>query len=183
MNRHQILNYRILLFSNSLMYFAIGLFMPFWVIFVQDFGKSIESFGFAIGLMALAQSATAYFAGKYSDKFGRKVFLTISGFTMTALAIAYTMITTLIQLYALQVINGAVQAMQMTSETAILGDITKKVSRGRAIGRYQAITGILAALAMMGGGFLVGELGIDVIFYIVAGFFLISTIGLFYLKE
>lgn len=177
------INYRILLLSNSVMAFAIGLFMPFWIVFLQDFGGSIESFGFAIGLMALSQSITSYFCGRYSDRVGRKIFLIIAGFAITAVIIAYTLITSMIQLYILQVVNGITQAIQMTMETTMLGDVTKKVSRGADIGKYHAVIGILAAIAMMGGGFLVGQLGIKIIFYITAVLFFISTIVLFYIKE
>ena len=60
------------------MSFAIGLFMPFWIVFIQDFGGSIESFGFAIGLMAFVQSISSYFAGKLADTFGRKIFIIIA---------------------------------------------------------------------------------------------------------
>jgi|TARA_Y100000310_G_scaffold162223_1_gene162191 MFS family permease len=177
------LNYRILLYSNSIVAFSMGLFMPFYVVFIQDFGGSIESFGFAFGLMILAQSSTSYFAGKYSDKFGRKIFLIVPGFLITILIILYTLITSLIQLYILQIILGISSAIQQTMETTMLGDVTEKVSRGANIGKYHAIIGVAAAIAMMGGGYVVGQLGIEIIFYIVAAFSLISTILLFYIKE
>lgn len=176
-------NFWILLTSNSVLAFAFGIFMPFWIVFIQDFGGSIESFGFAIGIMALTQSITSYFAGKYSDKLGRKVFIVTAGFSMTIIVIAYTLINSLWQLYVLQAINGIIQAIQMTMETTMLGDYTKKLSRGANIGKYHAITGILAAIAMMGGGYLVGQLGINIIFYITAVFMFLSTIILISIKE
>ncbi len=74
-------NYWIFLISNSMLSFAFGLFTPFWLIFVNDFGGSIEQFGFSIGLMVLAASITSYFVGKHSDKLGRMPFLIIAGFT------------------------------------------------------------------------------------------------------
>ncbi|MBR9690339.1 MFS transporter [Candidatus Woesearchaeota archaeon] len=183
MKKQNLFNYKILLFSNSTLSFALGLFTPFWIIFIQDFGKSIESFGFSIGLMVLSSSLATYFAGKYSDKIGRKIFLLLSGFLMTGIIIAYTLINSLIQLYILQVINGLVQAVQMTMETTMLGDYTEKVSRGSNIGKYHAITGALAGIAMMGGGFIIGELGIKTIFYIVASLIFVSTIFIFYIKD
>ena len=56
-----LINYRIFLFSATSS-FGLGLFMPFWIVFIQDFGSGIEQFGFTIGLMVLAQSVTSYFA-------------------------------------------------------------------------------------------------------------------------
>ena len=183
MANNNLLNYKVFLLSHSAMSFALGLFMPFYIIFIHDFGGSIESFGFAIGLMILAQSLTSYYVGRHSDRFGRKGFLIASGFATTIVIIVYTFITSLTHLYLLQIIIGITQAMQMTMKTSLLGDVTQKVSRGKEIGKYYAITGVMAAIAMMGGGYLVSELGIKIIFYIVAGLFLSSTLILFYIKE
>ncbi|MBI2076211.1 MAG: MFS transporter [Candidatus Aenigmarchaeota archaeon] len=176
-------NYRLFLFSNSILAFASGLFVPFWIIFLQDFGGSIEQFGFAIGLMMLAQSITSYYVGRYSDKVGRKVFLIVGGFILTGVVFAYTLITSLVQLYILQIINGVTSSMQATMEATFLGDITKKAKRGADIGRYHAIVGIMAALSMMGGGFVVGQMGFKIIFYVTASIIFISTLMLFYIRE
>lgn len=176
-------NYKIFLLSNSVLAFGAGLFTPFWIIFIQNFGGGIEQFGFAIGLMILAQSITSYFVGKYSDKLGRKIFLIIGGFISTVLVFAYTLITALTHLYILQIINGVTSSIEMTIETAFLGDITKKVKRGTDIGKYRAITGIITAASMMAGGFIAGQFGIKIIFYITGGIIFISTLLLFYIKE
>lgn len=176
-------NYRIFLLSNSTLSFALGLFMPFWIVFLQDFGGSIQQFGISIGLMVLAQSLTSYFAGKYSDKLGRKIFLIIGGFMLAAVTLAYTLITSMTQLYFLQVVNGITGAMQITMETTFLGDITKKVSRGADIGKYHAVVGVMAALAMMGGGYVVGQAGYKTIFYVTAAIVFVSTLLLLGIKE
>ncbi|MBI2549962.1 MFS transporter [Candidatus Woesearchaeota archaeon] len=176
-------NYKIFLLSNSTLSFALGLFMPFWIIFLQDFGGSIQQFGFSIGLMVLAQSVTSYFAGKYSDKLGRKMFLIFGGFMLALVIFAYTLITSMAHLYLLQVANGITSAMLTTMEVTFLGDITRKVTRGADIGKYHAIVGIMAALAMMGGGYVVGQAGYKLIFYITASIIFVSTFLLFFIKE
>ncbi len=157
--------------------------MPFWIVFIQGFGKSTESFGFAIGLMALAQAATAYFVGRHSDILGRKAFLITAGFSTAAIILAYTFINSLVQLYILQILNGIIQATEATMSATLLADSTVKISRGTAIGKYQAITGILAALAMMAGGYFIGLLGINIIFYITAALVFIATLFVFYIRE
>lgn len=176
-------NYRLFLFSNSILAFAIGLFTPFWIIFIEKFGGGIEKFGFAIGFMILAQSITSYFVGKYSDKLGRKIFLLIGGFILSGVIFTYTLINSLLELYILQIINGITNAIQMTIETTFLGDITKKKKRGIDIGKYHAIIGVVAGIAMIGGGFIAGELGFNIIFYITAMMIFLSTTLLFWLRE
>jgi len=176
-------NYKIFLLSNSTLALALGLFTPFYIVFIQEFGGGIEQFGFSIGLMVLAQSITSYFTGKYSDKFGRKIFLIIGGFALSGVTFGYSLISTLIHLYILQILNGIMNAMQMTMETSFLGDITEKLSRGTDIGKYHAIVGIMTAITMMGGGFIIGELGFKIIFYITSTIIFLSTFILFRIRE
>lgn len=176
-------NYKIFLVSSSVLGFAFGLFAPFWIVFIQQFGDGIQQFGFSIGLMVLAQSLTSYFSGKFSDKLGRKIFLIIGGVFLALIVFAYTLIESLLQLYVLQVLNGVATAILMTMETTFLGDVTKRKSRGLNVGKYHAIVGIMSAIAMMGGGFVVGEFGFKVIFYIVSGIIFISALVILKIKE
>ena len=133
--------------------------------------------------MALSSSITSYYAGKYSDKLGRKIFLIIQGLILSGVIVGFTFITSLIQLYILQILFGVTQALFSTMETSFLGDITEKISRGTNIGKYHAIVGVMGAFAIMISGYIVGEHGIKIIFYIAALIIFFSTLILFYLKE
>src|SRR3989344_8342036 len=71
-------NYALYVSSRTLLTFTSGLLGPFWILFIKDFGgNSIEQFGFSLSLAVFASAITSYYAGKYSDKLGRKVFLNI----------------------------------------------------------------------------------------------------------
>ena len=180
----QLTNYKIFLGADTIVSFAMGLFGPFWAVFILEFGdSSIESLGFAVGIMILAQSLTAYFAGKFSDRFGRKGFMVGANLAIAMIIFSYTLVESLVQLYAVQVMFGIVTAISGTAESAFLGDITERATRGRDVGKLNAITGIAAALAMMGGGILVGGFGFNIIFYAVAGFFFLSAVLLLLIKE
>lgn len=176
-------NYKLFLTSSSTLYFAIGLFYPFWIVFVQDFGGSIENFGFSVGLMVLASSITSYFSGKYSDRCGRKVFLIVSSFAMSGVVFSYTLITSLLHLYILQILYGVVVAIQTTMKTALLGDLTFKHSRGLDVGRYDALVGLAAAITMMGGGFVIKYVGIETIFQVTALLIFLSAVMVFFIDE
>ena len=67
-------NYRLYLVASIITSFAGGIFGPFYVLFIRQKGGGIESFGIAMGLLLFFQSLMSYFAGKYSDKLGRKPF-------------------------------------------------------------------------------------------------------------
>lgn len=182
MKHHRLQNYRLFLLYSSFVSFALGLFVPFYIVFVQGLGN-IESFGIAMGLMALAGGITSYFVGHHSDKLGRKGFLIFAQFTTVIILVLYTFVTSLPQLYVLQVINGIIQEVEGVMSTTLLADITEKYRRGTDVGKLRAITAIVSAIAMMGGGYVVGKAGINIIFYITAGLIFVGTLFLFNIKE
>lgn len=176
-------NLRIFTFSNSLIALAFGLFGPFYLIFINDIGNTIENFGIAVGLVVLSGALTSWIVGRYSDKFGRKPFLILGGYSSALIVFLYTVVGSLGQLYLLQIFSGIVAALFETSESAFLGDITEKGKRGSEIGKYDALVGVSEAAAIFTGGFLVGQFGFEIVFYIVSLIFVISTTIMFRLKE
>lgn len=174
---------KIFTLSNSLMAFAFGLFGPFYYIFINDLGGPIENFGIAVGLVVLSGALISLFAGKYSDRFGRKPFLIFAGYASAVLVFLYTIINSIWELYLLQILNGLIVSLFETSESSFLGDITEKESRGADIGKYDAFVGIAEAFAIFAGGFLAGKFGFELVFYIVSVIFIITTTIMFKLKE
>jgi DHA1 family multidrug resistance protein-like MFS transporter len=176
-------NFKIFTFSNSLMALALGLFGPFYLIFINDIGGSIENFGIAVGLVVLSGAFVSLAAGKYSDLIGRKPLLIFGGYSSAVIVFLYTMIGSVWQLYLLQIFSGLIIAIFEISESAYLADITEKGKRGRDMGRYDAYVGFAEAFAIFLGGFLVGSFGFELIFYAVSIIFIISTTVMLRLKE
>jgi len=176
-------NLKIFTFSNSLMALAFGLFGPFYLIFINDIGGSIENFGIAVGLVVLSGALVSLVAGKYSDSIGRKTLLIFGGYASAIIVFLYTIISSIWQLYLLQIFSGLIISVFETSESAYLADITEKQKRGADIGKYGAYVGFAEALAIFAGGFLAGEFGFKIIFYFVSIVFLISTTIMFRLRE
>ena len=176
-------NLKIFTLSNSLMALAFGLFGPFYLIFINDIGGSIENFGIAVGLVVLSGALVSLVAGKYSDSIGRKPLLIIGGYASAIIVFLYTVIGSIWQLYLLQIFSGLIISVFETSESAYLADITEKQKRGADIGKYDAYVGIAEALAIFAGGFLAGKFGFELIFYVVSIIFVISTTIMFKLRE
>lgn len=176
-------NFKIFTFSRSLIALATGLFGPFYILFINDFGNSIESFGIAVGLMFLAGGLFSLFAGRFSDKIGRKPFLLLGGIATAIIVFLYTVIDANWQLYILQIFNGLFASGFETAEGAYLADITTKKKRGKEIGIYDGTIDIFEGGAIIAGGFLVGRFGFEMVFYIVSVIALISTLSMLRLKE
>ncbi len=136
-----------------------------------------------MGIMIIFYSLTSYFAGKYSDIFGRKVFLVASGITTSLIIFAYTLISSVLQLMVLQILNGIASSVYQTIETSFLGDITKKHTRGKDIGKYHTITGIGYGTATIIAGIIVAKMGFEIIFYLTSFLTFISSLILLKIKE
>ncbi len=162
---------------------AFGLFGPFYLIFINEIGGSLENFGVAVGLLVLSGALSSLITGKYSDGFGRKPFLIIGGYASAIIVFLYTVIGSLWQLYLIQILSGIVASFFETSESSFLGDITEKENRGAEIGKYDAVIGIAEAFAIFTGGFLAGRFGFAIVFYTVSIIFIVSTTIMFKLKE
>jgi len=176
-------NFRLFLLSSSIGNFIGGMIGPFYILYVQKLGGTLENFGISFGLMAIAESITFYLVGKYSDKFGRKPFLIWSTLLSAAAILSYLFISSVPQLFILQVIYGVTGAVWIVSETAFLGDITKRKIRGTTIGKYKMIIGLLGGMAMIIGGSAVQTFGFEIIFIIASTVMAVSTIPLILIKE
>ncbi len=167
-------NYRVFVLANLIISFSAGLLGPFYIVFIERFA-GMESFGAAIGIMVIASSLTSYFAGKYSDKFGRKIFLVATSFVGSFIIFAYTLISNVFQLFILQALSGINNSIYQTTSIAFLGDVTIKQSRGKDVGKYNAVVGVVEGIAMFLAGFLVAKIGFKVIFYVTALLSFISS--------
>lgn len=177
------LNYKLMLSSNAIAYFAFQLIGPFFVLFINQKGGGIENLGLLFGVSLLANSITTYFIGKATDKFGRKPFLIISAFASSIIIIIYIYVQNLPQLYILQIFSGINSSVWGISETTFMADITHKRTRGKALGFYNMFLGIIAAVGLMIGGFAIGKFGFEIIFWFVGIISFLSTIILFWIKE
>lgn len=142
-------NFRYLLISSSIIAFITGIWGPFYALYVKNLGGSLENFGIAFGLLTISSAVTSYIAGRYSDKIGRKPFLITSNLLQATLLVSYVFITSILQLFLVQILLGVSDSIWVISEAALLGDITKKKSRGRTLGKYKSIIGVLQGVAML----------------------------------
>ncbi|MAG15811.1 hypothetical protein CMO88_02005 [Candidatus Woesearchaeota archaeon] len=176
-------NYNLFILSNSIAAVFGGLSIPFFLIFFIEFGGKASVFGTAIAIQGIFSAITAYYVGKASDKVGRKPFLIGASIALGAVVMIYAFITAIWQLFILQALTGILGAGYSVVEQIFLADITKKVSRGKEIGKYVLVLGVLASIFTIIGGFLVGVIPFKVVFVFLGVVFILDTIPLFFLVE
>lgn len=155
-----------LLASQSIALFGTGLVFPFYVVFTRELGANFTEFGIAYALFSVSGAATHWLVGRWSDRLGRRPFLLLNAWGTAALFLLFPMVTTIWQLYALQVVLGVFGAMHRTTEKALVADLTDGQDRGRVIGAYHGWVAVSSALAVVAGGWLIDLFTLDVIFYI-----------------
>ncbi|MEC4675519.1 MAG: MFS transporter [Nitrospirota bacterium] len=161
----------------------MGLIGPFYVVYVAELSNGMEKLGLAFSIMILVQSATTYFAGRYSDKLGRKIFLFITAYTDASILFLYTLINSTHELYILQALLGITNGIVGTVGTSLLGDLTVRARRGRMVGKYNAIVSLSSAIGLFFSGYLVKAYGIKSLFYLASIVVALSTVFLFFMEE
>jgi len=143
----------------------------------------MEKLGIAFSIMILLQSFTSDLAGHFSDRLGRRPFLFVTAYADTIILFLYTVIHETYQLYLLQGMLGITNGIADTIGTSLLGDLTRKEKRGRAIGKFNAIVGLSSAAGLSLGGYMAKFYGLKSLFYLASVVVALSTILLFFIKE
>ncbi|MDX5474348.1 MAG: MFS transporter [Bacillaceae bacterium] len=160
------MNLKWIMISQSVVLFGTGIVFPFYILFLKEVGANFSEFGIAYGLFTLSAAFVHKWIGRMSDKFGRRIFLLVNAWGTAVLFLFFPIVTTIWQVYTLQIILGIIGAMQKTSEKAIIADVTDGSARGELIGSYHFWVSIFSGLAVIVSGFIIDFLTIDLIFYI-----------------
>jgi len=160
-----------------------GLIGPFYVVHVERLSGGMEKLGIAFSIMIFFQSLASYVAGRSSDRLGRRPFLFLIAYVDAIIIFLYTVIKGTNELYILQGLFGISNGVSQTISTSLLGDITTRQKRGRAIGIFHAIVGIASSLGLVLSGYVAKLYGIKSVFYIASFVLFFSTILLLWIRE
>ena len=168
---------------SSIWAIVMGFIGPFYVLQVEKLSGGMEKLGIAFSIMVLLQSLTTYFAGRFSDKLGRKPFLFLTAYADAIILFLYTVIHETYQLYLLQAMLGIANGVAGTIGTSLLGDLTVKEKRGRSIGKFNAFVSFFAAIGLALSGYMVKFYGLTFLFYLASIVVALSTVFLFFIRE
>lgn len=174
---------KIFVVVGSIWALVMGFIGPFFIVHVEKLSGGMEKLGIAFSIMILVQSSTTYFAGRFSDKLGRKPFMILTGFINSIVIFLYSVVQGSLQLYFLQALLGITNGISSTVNSSFLGDLTVREKRGRIIGSVNAIIGLASAIGVTLSGFFVKHYGLKQLFYLASLSVGLSTFLLFFVKE
>lgn len=156
---------RILLITNSLLVFILGLFMPFYAVFIQKIGQNIAFAGLSWGLFLIVSGVlTFWFAGMQIHVKEQELILAISYLLRGVVFASYAFMTNWEQLLVTQILWGVASAM---GNPVFDGTYAKHTSHKNSIlqwGSYEGIASIASGLAALLGGILIQSFGFTSIF-------------------
>lgn len=159
---------------------GLGVIAPLIPIFAGDIGASATWIGLIVGAYSLSRAVIMPFIGRLSDRYGRKLFLSIGLFTAAVVSLGYiwALTTESIPLLTLtRVLHGVTSAMIVPIARAWLGDIVPKNEEGRWFSYFNiAFTSGLGAGPLL-GGFLTEQVGSAAPFLALSGLHLIAFLA------
>lgn len=149
------MKYKKFILYQGIIGMASSMIFPFYVLLLNNVGRSYSQFGWAYGLFALTAALTYPFVGKLADKIGDKLLLILYSWGMAVILLIFPLAYEIWHVYMLQIFMGILGAVQKNSEKTVLARNVKKESAGKEIGTYHIWTSIAAAVAVIATGYLV----------------------------
>jgi len=154
---------------------ANGALMAFLPIYAVGIGLDAAQAGVLFGVQSVTSFASRPTMGWASDRIGRRP-LILLGLVICAGSLATVPFTTsFVGLMALSSLFGFGEAIVNASAAALVADLSELKTLGSAMGMQGAITDIGHASGPILSGVLIGALGFQAAFPIIAGFVLVAA--------
>lgn len=173
----------ILLINLFIAFLGIGLVIPVLPTIMNELNISGSVVGYMVAAFAITQLIISPIAGKWVDRYGRKIMIVIGLFIFGFSEFLFGIGTTVSVLFISRMLGGVSAAFIMPAVTAFIADITTMATRAKALGYMSAAisTGFIIGPGI--GGFL-AELGTRIPFYAAGVLGVVAAIGsMLLLKE
>lgn len=175
---------RVLLVTNALVLFAGAMFGPIYALFVERIGGDLLDASLTGAIYLLAAGLTTLVAGRYADKVKRPELIVISGYAIMGLGfVLFTLVNSLIALFAVQAMIGFAEAMYSPPFDALYSQHLTKKKAGREWGAWESMMYFTTAIGAVLGGILVTGLGFNAMFIVMSALCFLSAIYIYFLPR
>ena len=154
---------------------ANGALMAFLPIYVVGIGLNAAQAGVLFGVQSVTSFASRPTMGWASDRIGRRPLILLGLVVCAGSLAAIPFTTSFVRLMALSALFGFGEAIVNASAAALVADLSELKTLGSAMGMQGAITDIGHASGPILSGVLIGALGFQAAFLIIAGFVLMTA--------
>ena len=160
---------RILITTNTIMVFIVGLFAPFYAVFVQHIGGNIAFAGLSWAILSIVSGILILLFSKWQLKVKEQELLIASGYIFRGLVfLSYAFMSNITQLLFTQVLWGIAAAISVPAFDAIYSAHTTRESSIVQWGEWEGIAAIATGVAALIGGILIQSFGYSIVFICMA---------------
>jgi MFS family permease len=165
-----------LLITSALISISSAMIIPIYAFFVEELGGTLLDASISGGLFALSAGIGTLVSGKYIDKIKNHFRPIVYGYIIVGLGfLALTQITSITQLYFIQVIIGLGVSIYLPAFDAIYTNHISKTKVAYEWGAKESMFYFALFIGAVVGGFIVNYYGFKTLFLINAGLSLISA--------
>jgi MFS family permease len=161
---------RILIALNVVFTFIVGVFAPFYAIFVQNIGGTVAFAGISWGLFTIVSGVLMLLFVRWELRVREQELLLALGYFLRAIVfVSYAYMASIPQLLLTQVLWGVAAAIGVPAFAALYSEHT---SKERSIGEWGGLEGlssIASGVAALSGGFIIQIFGFQAMFFGMAG--------------
>ena len=159
----------ILVTTNTIMVFVIGLFAPFYAIFVQKIGGSLVFAGLSWAVLSIVSGVLILLFTKWELKVKEQELMIALGYLIRgAVFLSYAFMTSMPQLIFTQVLWGIAAAIGMPAFDALYSLHTDRDVSIAQWGGWEGIAAIASGVAALIGGIIIEAFGYSAIFIIMS---------------
>jgi len=160
---------RILIMVNSILVFIMGLFAPFYAVFVQQIGGSIAFAGLSWAIFSIVSGVLIFLFSNWQMKVKEPELLIALGYILrSGVFISYAFMTNIPQLIVTQIFWGIAVALGTPAFDSVYANHTNKESSIIEWGRWEGIAAIVTGVAALVGGVFIQTFGYEAVFIIMA---------------
>lgn len=160
---------RILITTNTTMNFVVGLFAPFYAVYVVKIGGSVAIAGISWALFSIVAGLLTLLFSNWELKIKEQELLMASSYVLKVVVfLSYAFMTSLPQLFLTQIIWGISSALNNPAFDALYTSHTSKDSLISEWGGWEGISAISTGAAALVGGIAIEILGYQSVFIAMA---------------
>jgi MFS transporter, DHA1 family, multidrug resistance protein len=156
-----------------------GIIAPLLPVYAKEYGANGLWLGIIFAGSSISSALLMPFAGRFSDRRGRKLVLAFGLFGLMIMSFAYIWAHSIAALVAVRFVQGAASALVQPISQAYIGDITPPGQEGKWMGIFNASFIVGFGTGPLLGGVVNQYWGYNTAFYIMGFLNLVSMLGVF----
>lgn len=160
---------QILIAVNTMSIFVLGLFGPFYALFIQKIGGDVALAGLSWAIFLILAGVLTLLFASWGLRVKEHELLLSFGYIIRGLVfISYAFMGSIFQLILTQILWGISVALGAPAFDTIYAEHTSKEGAFFEWGRWEGISNIAAGVAALIGGILIQSVGYQVVFLLMA---------------